>query len=255
MLLILLGLFLVFILWSAIKPRRQPKPPVKQVKRQASLVEKIMGWFTRRKTPTQKAPRLELAWLFDKKTWADSLENNPSEPGRAELSVWLTGLSDAASTQLANDLAAFLSQMDLELSGLSSKNDEVGLKAALEELILLYSQAAWQGHNLQPLVTWQRWQAGPLQAENHNLSRRLFARLLSTGLATAPAELMLAPDIECERHVVQSIKSARVENDTAVLALLTEFVRADESLKALLSEPTKKTKKKSSVTRQAVREA
>lgn len=253
MLLILLGLFLVFILWSAFKPRQRPKPPVKQVKRKASLAEKIRGWFTRSKSPAQKAPRQELAWLFDKNTWAVSLANNPSEPGRTELSAWLTGLSDTASTQLADDLAAFFSHNDLELSGLSAKKDEVGLKAALEELILLYSQAAWQGHSLQPLVTWQRWLAGPLQAENRNLSRRLFARLVSVDLASAPGELMLAPDSECERHVVQSIKSARVENDAAVLALLSEFVRADESLKAvLLSEPQKKAKKKPAVMRQAV---
>lgn len=253
MLLILLVLLLIVLVWNVFKPRRPSRSPEKKAR--ASETKKTGGWFNRLKAPFQKKPRQELAWLFDKKTRPASLENRPSEPNRTELSAWLTGLSDAAATQLANDLAAFVGCYDLELNWSTDEKIISELRIDLEELVMLYSRAARQAGRLQALAALQHWQAAPLQPENRNFARQLFAGLVSAGLASAPGELLLASDKERESHVGQAIQSALVENRAAVLALLTEIFAAEEAVKTAQPKTRKKTKKSLAVTGQTVAEA
>jgi hypothetical protein len=247
MFMILFVLILAAVVWIALKPAWLPKPPENQVTESISknanmasesvqsigksVVTKSGGWIEQIKTPFKKqaglGPQL--------KTWAGQLGAE-----HLELSAWLSEFSDDAATQLGNDLSIFCSNQNLELAWLFAEKTDIELKAKLQNLVVLYCQALLIAVNAKPLASLQQWLAAPNLPRHHNFTKEFFTRLLGAGLVSVPGELLLASDEERERHAIQSIQTALVENRAATMALLNGILASEEPAKVVQPETAAK---------------
>ena len=253
MLLILFVLALAVVVWVTLKPTWLPTAPENKVtdaisknaarasesakSLSSSVTEKSGSWLDRLKVPFKKKPDQALQF----KAWASQLDTE-----HAELSTWLSALSDEASAQLANELVVFCRNQNLELAWLFDEKTDVDLKSGLQELVVFYCRAIVKAANAKPLAAYQRWQAAPTLPENRSFTQDLYTRLVSSGLVSVPGELLLASEKERESHVIQAIQTAVVEHRAAVMTLVSEMyaVSAAEPVAAAKPEATvKKTKK------------
>ena len=197
------------------------------------------GWLGKIRLPFQKDN--ELATQF--KQWVDQAELSkqtkfykelPSDA--AEFTAWLEDLSEDKLTEFVEELSAFCRAQGFKLAWLMDPNTPDNMKGAVEDAVLLHSLAAWRARDIQPLLAYKAWQAAPNKPENQAFGQRLYGKLVEAGLATAPADLMLASAKERQAYVAQAINAAAAEHQDTFLALVKEV---SSELETEMQEPEK----------------
>jgi hypothetical protein len=156
-------------------------------------------------------------------------------PESAELlKNWLATLDAEEAETFANQVAAFSSSMNLELSWLLDQelNDDPNLKQTFEEAIALYCLANFRAAQVQEelrlFITYRAWRENPSGKGYKELTQELFAKLVDKGLAEpAPTNLFLAPNKRRQKHAESAIREAAAKDKQAFYGLLKEAIAYD----------------------------
>ncbi|MDM8529352.1 hypothetical protein QUF58_14250 [Anaerolineales bacterium HSG24] len=148
---------------------------------------------------------------------------------------WLGGLSSEETLQLYDQLDTFADAQGLDLSWLleDELDNDIELKAGLEDALFLHGLALWRTGQLQDeiniFVAIRTWQADPLKKGQADLNQKLFRALINQELtASPPPELFLASEEERQTYIVKEIKQA-IEKDKQTVGQLFKRVSTEDA--------------------------
>lgn len=130
---------------------------------------------------------------------------------------WLEGRPAGERTAFAGRVATFCRSSGFELSWLLDGKAAGPAGAAVERVALTGALALWEAGDVQPFVSFLRWQLSP--ESERAFEDRVYRRLVSSGLAATPAELLLASEKERRGHVRQAIAQAAQNTEQFVTIL------------------------------------
>ena len=176
---------------------------------------KRMGWHTQSTShPNAEQPRLR-SWL---------ITNLTDQPITQH---WIAGLSDREFSVLQQQLYAFCTalQIDLAWLGEQSLTKDPALQAAIRATVLHYVQAQQEANGVQAdlhaFKTYLALEQRPYSYESQPLIQRLYAQLVSSGLATpARPETLLATEKIRIEHMLRAIQAAADTNRPAFYRIL-----------------------------------
>jgi len=224
MLLFIILVVIAALAWIIFKPDWLPTPPdnnvTKVVNHEAEQLQRqSTGWAQRASRLWQK--NTSLGALL--KTWLaqDSLVQKVALaaqplPAFAGLQTWATNLSEAEAEQIAGELHPFCAARGIKLRWLFEENLGADLRAMMTHLVLFYCLAACERKNAQHLAALQNWEEAPQTKENRAFGGQLFVTLANAGIIEIPASILLAPEKDRQRHMVEAIQSAIKKDRGAV---------------------------------------
>lgn len=237
MLFVIAILIVLYLLWVLFHPTWLPKPPANKVNdaitTNANQLYTTSESWVKRATRWLPGQNKDLAQKF--KAWVAATnvndyktlyQNWPSDA--AACKAWVAGLSDKDLQAYVGQVDAFCNARGIDLEALVGVKTDPETRRALEEMVILHSLTLWQARDVHALLAYEAWKDNPRAAQHRAFAQKLFAKAVAAGLATAPSDLMLAPDKERQEYVAKALDKVATENHAAFLQLV----------KAALFEPT-----------------
>lgn len=143
---------------------------------------------------------------------------------------WLQSLPAKELKQFVHKLEHFCTELGFELAWLLDPKITTpqSMKLAMERIVLQFCLIHWQNTQAhETFVAFSRhlvWKEDPMSKDHHELTRKLFPRLVEKGLVSEPpADLFLFSEEKRRDYVVDAIQEASQKDIDSLLETLSEL--------------------------------